>query len=678
MYTTNLIGSISGTKLFYYFLQETKPEKKTNIKRKVLKAVVTLMFITIVVGVIIIWSLHESSGKDRSDLKFYFDPEDLKLFISRFDKDTSLGTLGGGALMSKSLDALDKCPPKRSELECYHWEDNNKITLIPVMLDDVKCLNISWLTVANAFPEDCYNIKSGFWFGNMQHSWPNDFVLQKQIVKFGMTDDESVKALEYLWISSHGIGIYLLNDGPYSIRWNVSGSDSLCFSSASKISDVSSKRHLNYLVCQGYDAKNTWKAIRKHVRNYPQNVTEKFLTSRTDSFLWSMQANESQTYIDSVASSLKLVSDNQFQCNTIDLPANWEGVIGDLTFSSNMSSDVQLAIQNNADCDFVLPILPFCSFQSDQFLPGIKNNRFLHDTVSNGIKLVDFESDTVAVWDIYNPAVASWITGKLQQLSSQYNIKHFKLNKFPDLYMMGTIDNTSTSINRTFYTRWLDLLSVVSDSLVVEEIYRSQEATVYIEISGKVSRRNSSSCILSTIPYALTANLYGYPFVMSVARDIETWSEELYFRWLQMSIFFPSIKIPTAIMHFSEHAISYTRNMSTFRNDFVVPKLQFMRDIHPNQPVIRPVFWIEPLDDESYAVTDQFLFGDDILVAPVICEEVTTLNIYLPPGDWTDPVLNIHYEGKKWLYNVEVNATTFKYYILKKRWPIVDRNMYDL
>jgi alpha-glucosidase (family GH31 glycosyl hydrolase) len=51
------------------------------------------------------------------------------------------------------------------------------------------------------------------------------------------------------------------------------------------------------------------------------------------------------------------------------------------------------------------------------------------------------------------------------------------------------------------------------------------------------------------------------------------------------------------------------------------------------QPIIRPVWWLEPENNLIYQINDQFVVGDDILVAPVLDPEIKHRNIYFPRGN---------------------------------------------
>ena len=51
-------------------------------------------------------------------------------------------------------------------------------------------------------------------------------------------------------------------------------------------------------------------------------------------------------------------------------------------------------------------------------------------------------------------------------------------------------------------------------------------------------------------------------------------------------------------------------------------------------PAQRPLFMEFPDDVLSWSVVYQYMFGPDLLAAPVIQPNVTTMHVYLPPGSW--------------------------------------------
>jgi alpha-D-xyloside xylohydrolase len=63
-------------------------------------------------------------------------------------------------------------------------------------------------------------------------------------------------------------------------------------------------------------------------------------------------------------------------------------------------------------------------------------------------------------------------------------------------------------------------------------------------------------------------------------------------------------------------------------------------------PPMRPFWFAFPSQPEAAAVEDEYLFGPDVLVAPVTEPGTTTRPVYLPAGDdWLDPWTGIEHPG---------------------------------
>ena len=61
---------------------------------------------------------------------------------------------------------------------------------------------------------------------------------------------------------------------------------------------------------------------------------------------------------------------------------------------------------------------------------------------------------------------------------------------------------------------------------------------------------------------------------------------------------------------------------------------------------MRPLFVDFPDDESAWTVDDEFLFGPDILVAPISSPGQTSRHVYLPAGtDWVDAWTGERYEG---------------------------------
>jgi alpha-D-xyloside xylohydrolase len=64
-------------------------------------------------------------------------------------------------------------------------------------------------------------------------------------------------------------------------------------------------------------------------------------------------------------------------------------------------------------------------------------------------------------------------------------------------------------------------------------------------------------------------------------------------------------------------------------------------------PMLRTLFFEFPEDLTAWLVEDEYFFGRDILVAPLM-EETTGRQVYLPPGNWIDYQTRRVYPGSRW------------------------------
>ena len=49
---------------------------------------------------------------------------------------------------------------------------------------------------------------------------------------------------------------------------------------------------------------------------------------------------------------------------------------------------------------------------------------------------------------------------------------------------------------------------------------------------------------------------------------------------------------------------------------------------------MRPLFYDFPEDKKAWEVEDEYMFGPDVLVCPVLYENTTVRTVYLPEGSW--------------------------------------------
>jgi alpha-glucosidase (family GH31 glycosyl hydrolase) len=61
--------------------------------------------------------------------------------------------------------------------------------------------------------------------------------------------------------------------------------------------------------------------------------------------------------------------------------------------------------------------------------------------------------------------------------------------------------------------------------------------------------------------------------------------------------------------------------------------------------LVRPLFWQFPSDPQAATQESEWMFGDALLVAPIVAEGATSQPVYLPEGEWFDYKTGQRYAG---------------------------------
>ena len=166
-------------------------------------------------------------------------------------------------------------------------------------------------------------------------------------------------------------------------------------------------------------------------------------------------------------------------------------------------------------------------------------------------------------------------------------------------------------------------------------------------------------------------SLSGLPFIHSDAGGFAqgTKDEELYTRWLQMACFSPILRphgsdIPSEPVYFSDTTQQIVRDFIKLRYSLLpyIYTLTYLASIE-GEPIVRPLFYEFPDDTTTYSVGDEYMFGDNILVAPVIEQGQQNRNVYLPEGTaWYGFWHNIKYDGGQWI-ELETESETIPVFV---------------
>ncbi len=154
----------------------------------------------------------------------------------------------------------------------------------------------------------------------------------------------------------------------------------------------------------------------------------------------------------------------------------------------------------------------------------------------------------------------------------------------------------------------------------------------------------------ASIRAVLSLGVSGLPFVGSdVGGFVGYPSAELYTRWLEAGVFHPFFWTHTLDKErtldpwaFGHDYESINRRSIELRYRLLLYFYNaFYQETQTGLPIMRPLLLDDPADEKSMDPTpsgqnNEFLFGDDLLVAPVVTEGEFKRRVYLPKGTWFD------------------------------------------
>ncbi|MFK8165260.1 MAG: glycoside hydrolase family 31 protein [Lewinella sp.] len=176
----------------------------------------------------------------------------------------------------------------------------------------------------------------------------------------------------------------------------------------------------------------------------------------------------------------------------------------------------------------------------------------------------------------------------------------------------------------------------------------------------------------------------GYSLVgTDIGGFVDNPTPEMMTRWLQLAVFHPVMRIHSmgnntdgaaeaeaeAVKKaeeegrqdqepwvYGKEATKHNRRAIQMRYQ-LLPYLysSFQQHLKTGIPVLRNLFFYDQTDANCLKYSDQFLYGNDLMVCPVLKKGIKTMEVYLPKGDWYDFWTGEFHTGKQVL-KVKVKA----------------------
>lgn len=159
-----------------------------------------------------------------------------------------------------------------------------------------------------------------------------------------------------------------------------------------------------------------------------------------------------------------------------------------------------------------------------------------------------------------------------------------------------------------------------------------------------------------SLPMIMNLGLSGIPFagpdVGGFAHDTNA---ELLTRWTQVGTFTPFFRNHSAIGFRHQEPWQFGERYEAIMKKYIQMRYEWLPQLYSlfyqaskqGIPVFRPLLMEYPNDVKTYNLNDQFMIGDNVIVAPILTPSTTDRAVYLPIGEWVEFSSGKIYQGEK-------------------------------
>ncbi len=326
---------------------------------------------------------------------------------------------------------------------------------------------------------------------------------------------------------------------------------------------------------------------------------------------------------------------------------NWFENHGDWQFHPGRFPDPAAMIRQLREWGFqvMLWVSPFISADSIVYRNLAARGLLVRDAETDKPVVREWWNGQSALLDVTHPDAIAWQHQALRRLMDKAGVDGFKFDAGdPDYFRLG--DRTYRPIDPVGYS---EAWGRVGLQYALNEYRACWKLAGQALVQRLRDKRHTwgRDGLADLVPNGLAQSLAGYAFTcpdMVGGGDIGSFTnpdfkpdQELFVRTMQASALFPILQFSIAPWRVldSEHW-NYCYGAVQVRQELAPYILEQARlAAQTGEPMMRPLAYNYP-DGGFETVTDQFLLGDNILVAPVIEKSAVSRTIAFPAGDWRD------------------------------------------
>ncbi len=298
--------------------------------------------------------------------------------------------------------------------------------------------------------------------------------------------------------------------------------------------------------------------------------------------------------------------------------------------------------------------LQTCLWQLPYFVP---ENSLFPEIVEKGLYVKNAKGNLPyedAVLDFSNPQTVSWYQEKIKGLLDLgvgvIKVDFGEAAPAKGIYASGRTGFYEHNLYPLRYNK------AVSD--ITKEV--NGERIIWARSTWAGSQRyplhwggdpaNTNTAMAATLRGGLSIGVSGFSFWShDIGGFVLKTPEEIYRRWTPFGMLTSHVRShgapPTEPWEYGEDFMNAFRKAANMRYR-LMPYIyaQAKESSENGWPMFRAMFVEFPKDPGSWLVDNQYMFGSDMLVAPLL-EEGNSRDVYLPEGEWIDYQTGVLYSG---------------------------------
>jgi alpha-D-xyloside xylohydrolase len=347
----------------------------------------------------------------------------------------------------------------------------------------------------------------------------------------------------------------------------------------------------------------------------------------------------------------KKLRDNRIPSDVIHFDTGW--------FETDWRCDYQFSKTRFTNAtkmmdDFKKDGFRTCVWQLPYFVP--KNSLF-PEIIEKGLFVKDRKGNLPyedAVLDFSNPSTVKWyqdkIAGLLHQGVSVIKADFGEAAPPDGIYYSG---RTGFYEHNLYPLRYNKTVAEITKKTTGETIIWGRSAWAGSQrypLHWGGDPANTNTAMAATLRAGLSLGLCGFSFWShDIAGFVNKKPEDIYRRWTPFGMLTSHTRShgvpPTEPWEYGEDFMNAFRLADEMRYKLMPYIYSQAKDCtERGLPMLRALFIEYPYDPGSWLIDDEYLFGSDMLIAPLF-ENVTMRDVYLPPGQWIDYQTGKSYSG---------------------------------